>query len=345
MVEQGLEYTKSEKQPKKGLLVRAAAAGSIALAMAGGLSACGENASAESGQSGTSTTSSTEASSNVVCNTETGTKVTKKDGMDPNVFKEASVCDTMTPKPTVEVTPVPSKTESQDTSWIPAEYLKKANIDYSLFDNWDSQDDLTKLINCAAFFKANGVTVTTASELTGASSPLTPQQIVDRWDAEQAVVWSVNNDRSNEKNPQIAQDAFSCITSSELSYSDGAMKNTWVSGLSYAAESNLTLPPEYKLGKVESATNVFQIITDKDIKNIQAWHGIVINVNATHITQLGNSEEKVQLVFKESTLSNYGDEAAGYQLLAAKNITDTNSEDLAFDLGSNHANITFTPVD
>lgn len=330
----GMESGKS-KETLRGLK-KLAAVGSIAAA-AFSLSACEGTASAE--QSGGQSGGTVASEGSTVCNTETGAVVAKKDGMDPSVFKDPSVCETITPAPvsTEVTTPKPSETQTleTDSDWVDKEFLQKISIDYDSFDGWDEMDVPTKLDTCLALFYNNGMKSLTIEDQSLDSSvhAMSGQEIVDYWNKQNAIVWSVVNDRSDERNGDIAKKLSWCTTSDRLSGSEYEMQQASEETIDYILESDLITEPvaaPYIFGEVtKQSPRYFMAMSAKD--GPAGWDEYAIEAEVTMPSAFGDSKTEVQAIF-EMQWSGYG---PIWRLAAQKDIAHGDESDITTDVSKN----------
>lgn len=327
----GIESSKS-KETLRGLK-KLAAVGSIAAA-AFSLSACEGTAGAE--QSGGQSGGTVASEGSTVCNTETGAVVTKKDGMDPSVFKDPSVCETITPAPvsTETATPEPTETQSSETdsNEVSAEFLQKITIDYDSFDGWDEMKVPDRLDACLNLFYKNGLrTLTTEDQSLGSdTTSMNGQEIVDYWNKQNAIVWSVVNDRSDERNGDIAKKLSWCTTSDALAGSEYEMQQAGQDEIDFVLdEIESAAAPTYVFEKVtKQSPRYFMAMSAKD--GPAGWNEYDIEAEVT-LPNSGDVQRKVQAVF-EMQWSGVG---PIWRLAAQKDITEGNDGDITADVSKN----------
>ena len=335
----GIESSTDKREARLRGLRKFAAAGSIAVA-AFGLGACGDNASAESGeQSGQSGISA----EGTVCNTETGVIVTKQDGMDPSIYKESSACATITPEPvnTETATPEPSENESSETdsSWVGPEFLQKITVDYDSFSDWDSKDKADKLDTCMMLLSNNGVGAlsfedqsknTSHKDVTDLTyyNSMSGQEIVDYWNKQNAIVWSLVNDRTDKRNGDIAKYLSWCITSNEFDSTEYGTQESTEETLNFSME-NITDPQAapFIFGRVTQQSPQYYMATGNNDGGIDEY---AIEAEITRPSAFGDGSTEVQAVFKLQWMNS----GPLWQLVAQKNIEDDKSS-ISSDVANN----------
>lgn len=330
----GMESGKS-KETLRGLR-KLAAVGSIAAA-AFSLSACEGTASAE--QSGGQSGGTVASEGNTVCNTETGAVVAKKDGMDPSVFKEPSVCETITPAPvnTETATPEPSETKTleTDSDWVDKEFLQKISIDYDSFDGWESKDNLAKYKACGQLFANNGIDYI-PSDAQGTqwklNNSMTGQEIVDHWNKQSAVIWSVVNDRSDKRNGDIAKKLTECITSDDLDASTiYGVRDRADDSIDYLLEvSDGPVAPDYVFEKITKQSDRIFIVEPTSERE-GGWDAYVIEGRVAQPGPFGTTHANIQAIFK---LQWFEGGSPLWQLVAQKDM-GSDTEDITTGMTQN----------
>lgn len=253
--------------------------------------------------------------------------------MDPSVFKEPSVCETITPAPvsTEVATPEPSETQSSETdsNEVSAEFLQKISIDYDSFSGWDEMDVPHKLDACLNLFYQNGLKTLTIEDqsLDPSVHAMSGQEIVDYWNKQNAIVWSVVNDRSDERNGDIAKKLSWCTTSDALAGSEYEMQQASEETIDFVLDKiDSAAAPTYVFGEVtKQSDRYYMAMPSKDTAG--GWNEYDVEAEVT-LPNSGNTQRKFQASF-EMQWSGVG---PIWRLAAQKDITEGSDGDITADV-------------